>query len=173
MTVLPYAVAYVVTVAVSFSADRYNARALHSAIFATIGALGSLVSAVLPPDAYSHRYGCPIVAASGAFSCIPPLLGWLSMDLFSTASVGLAIALNISDGAHGHIAGVSFYRPEEKTKGWLSDGALDKRCVAALRSSGMFESVGILSYSEQEYKAYWRRAFLVLRHAVSHVGMIT
>ena len=42
MTVPPYAVSYVVTILVSWSADHFNARALHSAAFATIGALGFL-----------------------------------------------------------------------------------------------------------------------------------
>ncbi|KAK4503343.1 hypothetical protein PRZ48_004258 [Zasmidium cellare] len=118
MTVPPYAVAYVVTLAVSWSADHFNRRGLHSAIFATIGAVGFLASAVLPPDAYSHRYGCLIVAASGAFACIPPLLGWLSSNLFSTASIGLAIAINISTGAPGQILGVWIYKADEKKKGY-------------------------------------------------------
>jgi hypothetical protein len=118
MTVPPYAVAYVVTVAVAWSADRYNARGLHSAVFATIGAVGFLASAVLPADAYASRYGCLIVAASGAFSCIPPLLGWLSSNLFSTASVGLAIAINISFGAPGQIVGVWIYKADEKARGY-------------------------------------------------------
>jgi len=136
MTVPPYAVAYVVTLLVSYSADHFNARALHSAVFATIGAIGKslhhstcdeqtlipnpgfLASAVLPPTAYSSRYGCLIVAASGSFSCIPPLLGWLSSNLFSTAAVGLAIAMNISFGAPGQIVGVFIYKADEKKKGY-------------------------------------------------------
>ncbi|OKL62695.1 hypothetical protein UA08_01155 [Talaromyces atroroseus] len=52
MTVPPYAVAYVVTIAVAGSADHFNARGIHSAVFAFIGAMGFLASAVLPPDAY-------------------------------------------------------------------------------------------------------------------------
>ena len=78
MTVPPYAVAYVVTLLVSWSADYFNAyvflfsmltdqksmcpgadtensRGVHSALFALIGAIGFIVSAVLPPDAYSVR----------------------------------------------------------------------------------------------------------------------
>jgi hypothetical protein len=72
MTVPPYAVAYVVTVAVSWSADHFNrhvcplvsksfftdlipsicSRGLHSAIFSFVGAMGFLASAVLPASAY-------------------------------------------------------------------------------------------------------------------------
>ncbi|ROV94274.1 hypothetical protein VMCG_08639 [Cytospora schulzeri] len=106
MTVPPYAVAYVVQILVSWSADRFNSRGMHSAAMATVGACGFLASAALPADAYLHRYGCLIIAATGAFACIPPLLGWLSSNIFSTGSVGLAIALNIGlAGAPGQIAG--------------------------------------------------------------------
>jgi sugar phosphate permease len=129
MTVPPYAVAYAVTLLVSWSADHFNARAFHSAALATIGAAGFLASAVLPPTAYTQRYGCLIVAASGAFSCIPPLLGWLSSNLHSTGAAGLAIALNISFGAPGQIAGVWIYKAEEKGRGyptghWTNAGLL-------------------------------------------------
>ncbi|KAH6673117.1 MFS transporter [Halenospora varia] len=129
MTVPPYAVAYVVTLAASYSADHFNARGLHSAVMATVGAAGFLASAVLPPKAYHSRYGCLIVAASGAFSCIPPLLGWLSSNLHTTGAVGLAIAINISIGAPGQIAGVWIYKANEAAKGyptghWTNAGLL-------------------------------------------------
>lgn len=118
MTVPPYAVAYVVTLAVSYSADHFNARALHSAIFSTIGAAGFMASALLPPTAYLSRYGCLIVATSGAFSCIPPLLGWLSSNMHNTAAAGLAIALNVSFGAPGQIVGVWIYKASEVKTGY-------------------------------------------------------
>jgi hypothetical protein len=88
-----------------------------------------MASALLPPKSYSARYGCLIVAASGAFSCIPPLLGWLSCNVFSTGAVGLAIALNISFGAPGQITGVWIYKADEAKKGyptghWVNAGLL-------------------------------------------------
>lgn len=69
------------------------------------------------------------MAASGAFSCIPPLLGFLSSNVFSTAAAGLAIALNISFGAPGQIAGVWIYKANEATRGyptghWTNAGLL-------------------------------------------------
>ncbi|PBP16023.1 hypothetical protein BUE80_DR013171 [Diplocarpon rosae] len=129
MTVPPYAVAYVVTILASYSADHFNARGVHAAIFSTIGAVGFLASAVLPAEAYHPRYGCLIVAASDAFSCIPPLLGWLSSNLHATGAVGLAIAINISVGAPGQIAGVWIYKATEAKKGyptghWTNAGLL-------------------------------------------------
>jgi len=56
MTVPPYAVAYVVTLLVSWSGDHFNLRALHAAVFSTIGAIGFLASAVLPPDYYTVSF---------------------------------------------------------------------------------------------------------------------
>jgi hypothetical protein len=137
MTVPPYAVAYgklpgpqsvlgsvanfplVMQIAVSYSADRFNARGLHAAALAVIGAIGFMASALLPPDADHGRYGCLIVAATGSFSCIAPLLGWLTCNVHSTASVGLAIAINVSVGAGiGQIPGVWTYKDEERDRGF-------------------------------------------------------
>ncbi|KAI2643212.1 putative MFS transporter [Xylaria nigripes] len=119
MTVPPYAVAYVVQLFTSWSADHFNERGLHSAALATFGAIGFLISAALPADAYLSRYGCLIIGATGAFSSIPPLLGWLSSNLFSTASVGMAIALNIGlGGAPGQIVGVFIYKADEAARGY-------------------------------------------------------
>ncbi|KAK3363189.1 hypothetical protein B0T25DRAFT_627410 [Lasiosphaeria hispida] len=46
-----------------------------------------------------QRYGCLILAAAGAFACIQPMLGWLISNVYSTASVGLAVTLNVGFGA--------------------------------------------------------------------------
>lgn len=130
MSVPPYAVAYVVQIAVSWSADRTNERALHTAALAVVGAAGFMASALLPADANGARYACLIVAAAGAFSCIPPLLGLLTSNVYSTASVGLAIALNVSIGAGlGMIPGVWIYKAEERGRGyptghWVNAGML-------------------------------------------------
>lgn len=42
----------VVTILVSWSADHFNARAIHSAIAATIGACAFMASALLPATSY-------------------------------------------------------------------------------------------------------------------------
>jgi hypothetical protein len=84
-----------------------------------VGAAGFLASAVLPPTAYASRYGTLIVGTSGAFGCIPPMLGWLTSNIWSTGSVGLAVALNVSIGAGlGQIPGVWIYKAEEAKRGY-------------------------------------------------------
>ncbi|KIY65803.1 permease of the major facilitator superfamily [Cylindrobasidium torrendii FP15055 ss-10] len=117
-TVPPYAAAYVVTVFASYTADRFNRRGLVAASFAAIGAIGFITSACLPANAYAHRYGALVIATSGSFACIPPLLGWLSSNMRSTATTGLAVALNISWGAPGQIVGVWIYKADEAKRGY-------------------------------------------------------
>ncbi|KAI1176223.1 MFS general substrate transporter [Nemania sp. FL0916] len=119
LTVPPWAIAYVVSILNSWSGDHFNARGLHCAGAAAVGAAGFLASALLPPTAYASRYGTLIVGTSGTFACVPPMLGWLTSNMWSTASIGLAVALNVSIGAGlGQIPGVWIYKAAEMKEGY-------------------------------------------------------
>ncbi|KAI0891707.1 MFS general substrate transporter [Annulohypoxylon nitens] len=119
LTVPPWAAAYIFQILWSWSADHFNARGYHCAAAAVIGAAGFLASAVLPADDYLSRYGCLIVGTAGAFGCIPPMLGWLTSNMWSTASIGLAVAINVSIGAGlGQMPGVWIYKADEAEKGY-------------------------------------------------------
>ncbi|KAJ7742251.1 MFS transporter [Mycena metata] len=118
MTVPPYAVAYVVTLLTSWSADRNNSRGLHAGIACLVGAAGFMASALLPADAYAHRYGCLIVGAAGSFASVPPLVGWITSNVFTTSAAGLVIALNVSFTGPGQMVGVWIYKADEATKGY-------------------------------------------------------
>jgi MFS family permease len=157
MTVPPYAVAYVVSIITAWSSDYFNARALHAAVLSTVGAIGFMASAILPPDAFSARYGCLIVASSGAFSCIPPLLGWLSSNMHTTAAAGLAIALNVSWGAPGQIVGVWTYQAVEKERGYPT-GHFTNMAMLFMVAIGC---IGL--------RLYYRRRNLVLQRSGSDV----
>lgn len=109
----------VMQLTVAWLADYFNARGWTIAIVAVIGAIGYIVSAVLPADAYLSRYGCLIIALSGSFATIPPQLGWLTTNVVNTASIGLAIAINVSLGAgFGQIGGIWIYKEGEKDRGY-------------------------------------------------------
>jgi hypothetical protein len=119
MTVPPWAVAYVCQIVVAWSADRFNARAYHAAAMAVVGAIGFIICGSLPPTDYASRYGGLIMATAGSFACIPPMLGWLTSNIRSTAATGLAIAINVSiGGGLGQIPGVWIYKASEKEKGY-------------------------------------------------------
>lgn len=83
-----------------------------------IGAVGFITSACLPVTDYHGRYAGLIIACCGTFATIPILLGWLSANLRSTSAQGLALALNISFGAPGQIAGVWIYKSTEAATGY-------------------------------------------------------
>ena len=83
-----------------------------------MGAAGMITSALLPPTSYTARYACLIVACCGTFATVPVLIGWLSANLHSTSAQGLALALNISFGAPGQIAGVWIYKSNEADEGY-------------------------------------------------------
>ncbi|KAF7305813.1 MFS domain-containing protein [Mycena chlorophos] len=159
MTVPPYAVAYVFTILVAWSADRNNSRGLHSAIFALIGAAGFMASALLPATAYLHRYACLIVATTGSFACIPPLLGWLSSNIDTTAAAGLAIALNISVGAPGQIVGVWIYKADQAARGyptghWTNAGLLLFVAVGCVVMVGYYRAAnGRVGGGEARYRS--------------------
>ncbi|KAH8670715.1 MFS transporter [Ilyonectria robusta] len=118
MTVPPYVAAFVVTIALSFYCDKYNKRAVTTICLMLVGAVGFILSACLPVTDYHGRYAGLIIACCGTFATIPILLGWLSANLRSTSAQGLALALNISFGAPGQIAGVWIYKSTEAATGY-------------------------------------------------------
>ncbi|EEH20485.2 hypothetical protein PABG_07841 [Paracoccidioides brasiliensis Pb03] len=97
MTASPYAAAYEITV--------------------KIGTVEFLGSSVLTPEVYLGSYGCQIVCSS-SFACVPPLLGWLSSNSQTTVATGLVIALSVSFGIPGQIAGVWVYKPDKAMEGY-------------------------------------------------------
>ncbi|OTA08192.1 MFS permease [Trichoderma parareesei] len=112
----PFAICQVL---VAISADRFNARGYHAAGAALVGAVGFIASAALPATSYKARYGGLILATAGSFASIPPMLGWLTSNVVSTASTGLAIAINVSiGGGLGQIPGVWIYKADEAKRGY-------------------------------------------------------
>src|SRR4029077_5063350 len=108
-----------------------------------VGTIGFVVSALLPPEAYvvcapisslwpfhftmnyrvvdklmQQRYGCLIIAVSGTFSLLPPLLGWVSSNVDSTATAGLVIAINTSLSTPGQLVGAWIYNSNDAKTGY-------------------------------------------------------
>lgn len=114
-----------------------------------------VASAVLPPDAYGSRYATLIVGTSGAFASIPPMLGWLTSNIWSTASVGLAIAINVSLGAGlGQIPGVWIYKADELRRGYPTGHGVN----AAMLFVVALGAVGLRVYYGRQNKRILREA---------------
>ncbi|KAI0819999.1 MFS general substrate transporter [Trametes gibbosa] len=114
-TVPPYALAFVVCVGVAWAADRYEMRALGAAGAFFVCGVMFLVEALLPPTAFTARYGVLCVALSFAFAISAPSLSWLTANLRNTGASTLAVPLNVSIATIGQITGT---RPPSP---WICD----------------------------------------------------
>ncbi|KIK64090.1 hypothetical protein GYMLUDRAFT_40332 [Collybiopsis luxurians FD-317 M1] len=112
-TVPPYAVAFVVTVTISWLSDKYERRSLATSLCLFIAGIAFIIEGVLAPTAFRARYGILCVAVSFSFASIPPLLSWLTANLQSTGAATLGVPFNVSMGALGQIMGVYIYKANE------------------------------------------------------------
>jgi predicted MFS family arabinose efflux permease len=80
-----------------------------------------VISCKVADEPTQQRYGCLILAVSGTYACISPLLGWISSNASEyTSVVGLVIALNVSFTAPGQILGVWIYNGSDTRTGYTS-----------------------------------------------------
>lgn len=118
MTVPPWVVGYIVSLTLSWSADRLNARGWHIALSSTIGGIGWLTAGLLPADAYAQRYGALILCACGAFPSAAPLSAWVTCNVPSIATIGIAAAINNSGAGVSQIIAQWIWRTQESHRGY-------------------------------------------------------
>ncbi|RHZ49040.1 uncharacterized protein CDV56_102535 [Aspergillus thermomutatus] len=118
MTVPPWAVGYVISILLAWSADRFNARGLHVCLAGVLTGTGFLASRLLPAEAYLPRYGCLIVASCGAFPSLAPLTAWVTCNTPSTRTLGLAAAMNNSMVGLASILALWIWRSVEEDRGF-------------------------------------------------------
>ncbi|KAF9260342.1 MFS transporter [Marasmius fiardii PR-910] len=112
-TVPPYALAFVVTVTVSWLSDKYEARSWGCILSLFIAGVCFIVEGTLQPTAFRARYGVLCVAVSFAFASMPPSLSWLTANLRTTTSTTLSVPINVSFGGVGQIIGIYIYKASE------------------------------------------------------------
>ncbi|TCD70385.1 hypothetical protein EIP91_003739 [Steccherinum ochraceum] len=112
-TVPPYAIAFVITVLVSWASDRREARSWGAFLSLLIASISFFAQGGLPAHSFKARYGLLCVAVSFSFAAIPPLLSWLTANLRSTGASTLAVPLNVSIGQIGQIIGVYIFKANE------------------------------------------------------------
>ena len=123
-TVPPYAIAFVITIIVSWQSDKREMRSWGAFYSLAIAGISFLVQGVfiqpivpiptaltrytgaLPSHAFKARYGLLCVAVAFSFASIPPLLSWLTANLRNTGAATLAVPLNVSIGQFGQIIGM-------------------------------------------------------------------
>ncbi|RYP05409.1 hypothetical protein DL764_003834 [Monosporascus ibericus] len=103
MTVPPWVVDFFVAIALSYSADHFDARRWHIAGASTAGGVGWLTARLLPHDAYAQPYGCLCLAAAGASSCAPSMMNLVTCNTPSLLTIPFVIALRNSCAGIGQI----------------------------------------------------------------------
>lgn len=112
-TVPPYAIAFVITIIVSWQSDKREMRSWGAFYSLAIAGISFLAQGALPSHAFKARYGLLCVAVAFSFASIPPLLSWLTANLRNTGAATLAVPLNVSIGQVGQIIGVYIFKSSE------------------------------------------------------------
>lgn len=131
MTVPPWVVGYVVSLSLSWSADRLNARGWHIAFSSTVGGIGWLTAGLLPTDAYTKRYGALILCACGAFPSAAPLSAWVTCNVPSIATMGIAAAINNSGAGISQIVAQWIWRTQEASENYPTGNFVCAACSFA------------------------------------------
>jgi MFS family permease len=118
MTVPSWAIGFVVSLVVAWTADRFNSRGYHAAGVSALSAIGFMTSAILPAHVYKARYACLLIASCGAFPTISLLMSWVSCNAPSNKVNGLVVALNCTGTGLASIASVWIWKASEAPRGY-------------------------------------------------------
>lgn len=114
----PWVCGYFVCLFLGWSADHFNARGWHVTASSTIGGIGWLTAGLLPADAYTARYGCLFLCACGAFPSSGPLSAWVTCNVPSIVTMGIAAALNNSGAGVSQVIAQWIWIADEKVIGY-------------------------------------------------------
>ncbi|KAH9843442.1 MFS transporter [Teratosphaeria destructans] len=118
MTVPPWIVGYCACLLLGWSADRWNARGWHITTSSIIGGVGWLTAGLLPADAYAARYGCLMLCACGAFPSCGPLSAWVTCNIPTIVTMGIATALNNSASGVSQVMAQWIWKPAQADTGY-------------------------------------------------------
>ncbi|CAK7223996.1 hypothetical protein SBRCBS47491_005397 [Sporothrix bragantina] len=106
-SVIPYAVASVITVIVAFASDHFQVRGIIMLITMPIAIIGYAVIANV--DSPSVKYGMTFLMATGLYSSVPPVLGWLANNSAGHYKRATAAALQLAIANCGGFVTVFVY----------------------------------------------------------------
>ncbi|KAG7442439.1 MFS transporter [Guyanagaster necrorhizus] len=109
----PFAVAFVVTVAMSWAADRYRAWSMCAMVSMILAGITFIIHGSLPRTSFEARYTMLCLGTMFSYAGSPSLLAWLTGNLRDTNATTLAIPMNVAFGASGQMIGIFLYRSNE------------------------------------------------------------
>ncbi|CAK7205003.1 hypothetical protein SEUCBS139899_007767 [Sporothrix eucalyptigena] len=106
-SVIPYAVASVVTVIVAFASDHFQVRGIIMLVTMPIAIAGYAVIANV--ESANVKYGMTFLMATGLYSSVPPVLGWLANNSAGHYKRATAAALQLAIANAGGFVTVFVY----------------------------------------------------------------
>lgn len=104
-SVIPYAVASVITVIVAVMSDRFKLRGPFALITLTLGIIGYAAIAYLDKSKVKAKYGMTMFMATGLYATFPPVLSWIANNSAGhykrAASIGVMMAVGNCGGFIG------------------------------------------------------------------------
>ncbi|KAI5287924.1 hypothetical protein KEM54_005613 [Ascosphaera aggregata] len=122
MSVPPYAVAAVATIAVGFLADRLQQRGICNIIIAMTGMTGFIM--LMASDNPSVKYAGTFLAALGIYPAIPNTIAWSSNNVEGVYKRGVTIGFVIGWGNLQGIVSSNVYRNQDKPQFYPGHGVL-------------------------------------------------
>ncbi|EED18707.1 MFS transporter, putative [Talaromyces stipitatus ATCC 10500] len=111
LSVPPYAVAAVLTVAIGYIADRTRARGLCNIIVSIIGAIGFAM--LLGAKTAGTRYAGVFLGAMGIYPCISNTISWTSNNVEGVYKRGVTLGIVIGWGNLNGIVSSNIYRGKD------------------------------------------------------------
>jgi hypothetical protein len=114
MTIPPYAVAFVITLAVATISERIHKRAIFIIASAALGMVGYIIL-LANTDPIKHpgvSYAGTILAAAGIYPAVALSLSWPAINVSGQTKRAIANAMQISIGNCGAVLGTQLYRTE-------------------------------------------------------------
>ncbi|TPX10276.1 uncharacterized protein E0L32_008681 [Thyridium curvatum] len=128
LSVPPYAVAAVATVAIGYLSDRQKKRGLYNIICAPVGILG--FSMLLGSTNPSLQYAGTFFAATGIYPTIPITTAWISNNVDGVYKRGIVLGLVIGWGnLNGVVSSNVFFHPPRFVEGHATIIAYMTVCI--------------------------------------------
>ncbi|KAK0239390.1 MFS general substrate transporter [Armillaria nabsnona] len=139
-TVPPFALAFSITVTMSWVADRYRMWSTWSIVSMAFAGMTFIKSSgILPPTAFKARYAMLCLGTTFIYASYPSFLTWFTGNLRDTNATTLAIPMNLASATFGEIIGMFICKSAEAPgypTGHFTNGAVlfaGTICLGALR----------------------------------------
>ncbi|KAH8879519.1 MFS general substrate transporter, partial [Thozetella sp. PMI_491] len=109
MTVPPYATAFIVMLAASWSSDYFKERGIHITVLMVVAAIAYALLATLPESQLTGKYVCVCIAVACVYATYPPTHAWAANNFGNETKRAIGMGMYTAMGNLGSIAGTFFY----------------------------------------------------------------